>query len=276
MTANFSLQEAQSILEQTVVTLKKAGDILMERFASQPSFITIADVVSAIHANDDAVLQVLKPALMHIRPSAGWVDDELEEGLLADGEWWIVDPVEGNINHIHGMADWAVTATLVRDNQPILTAVYLPLSGDLYTAIQGQGAWQNGVKLSVSEKTHLNATLAGTGQARPGEDQSTFHKIGESITQMLIHGLVVRVSVPATLQLIQVAAGRMDIFWQFSRVRSGLMAGALLVKEAGGCVTDSTGHDWQPDSDMFIACPRQLSRPLNKLLAPIAAQQQGS
>ena len=75
---------------------------------------------------------------------------------------------------------------------------------------------------------------------------------------MLDAALVIKVSVPATLQLIHVAAGRMEAFWQFSQVRSGLLAGALLVAEAGGVVTDTRGRPWSLASDDFLATTPQL------------------
>jgi myo-inositol-1(or 4)-monophosphatase len=162
-------------------------------------------------------------------------------------------PVEGNINHIHGMTDWGVTATLVRDNVSVLTAVHLPLIGNTYTAVRGGGAYLDRVRLHPSKKTDLGAALVGTGQAMPGEDSETHRRIGQSVTAMLGATLVVRVSVPATLQLIHVAAGRMDVFWQYSQVRSGLLAGALLVDEAGGTVTDTHGCAWSLESEDFLA-----------------------
>jgi myo-inositol-1(or 4)-monophosphatase len=95
--------------------------------------------------------------------------------------------------------------------------------------------------------------MVGTGQARPGESAETFKRIGRSMTAMLSKALVVRASVPATLLLAHVAAGRMEAFWQFSQVRSGLLAGALLVSEAGGIVSDVTGRPWNLDSPNFLA-----------------------
>jgi myo-inositol-1(or 4)-monophosphatase len=174
-------------------------------------------------------------------------------GKPPPGEWWVTDPAEGNINHVHGLTDWAVTATLVRDNRPVLTVVHLPLAGTTYTAVAGEGAYQDGVPLRASAKTALNAALSGTGQAMPGESAETFRRFGEAVTAMLNKGLVLRASVPATLQLIHVAAGRMDVFWQFSAVRSGLVAGALLVAEAGGVVTGIQGAPWTLDSADFLA-----------------------
>lgn len=124
--------------------------------------------------------------------------------------------------------------------------------------------------LRVSAKTDLGAALTGTGQARPGEDEHTFRRIGASVTQMLVHGLVVRVSVPATLQLIHVAAGRTDAFWQFSDVRSGLVAGALLVAEAKGAVTDTHGTPWSLTSPDFLAAAPGIHAAAVAVLSPIA------
>lgn len=226
---------------------------MLELFSPRPEYTTRDEVVAAIHANDFESLAVLRPHLNAIRPGAGWVEDELESGPLPDGEWWVADPVEGNINHVHGMPDWGVTATLVRDNVPVLTAVHMPLTGNTYHAVRGGGAFLDDVPIHPSGKTRLDGALVGTGQARPGESALTYERIGASATAMLNAALVIRVSVPATLQLTHVASGRMEAFWQFSQVRSGLLAGALLVAEAGGEVTDTRGRPWTLDSEDFLA-----------------------
>ncbi|MBN6038438.1 3'(2'),5'-bisphosphate nucleotidase CysQ [Amycolatopsis sp. 195334CR] len=243
----------RTLLSAVTTAVRDAGATLRERYTTQARGVSLTEIVAEIHANDEAVLAVLREPLLRARPGSRWVEDELEGGALPPGEWWVADPAEGNINHVHGMPDWAVTATLVRDNQPVLTVVHLPLTGDTYTATAGGGAHHNGEPLVVSAKSDLGAALIGTGQARPGESTDSFRRIGESVTAMLTAGLVVRVSVPATLQLIHVAAGRMDAFWQFSDVRSGLVAGALLVTEAGGTVTDLDGKPWSAASGDFLA-----------------------
>lgn len=215
------------------------------------------------------MLDLLREPLLRARPGSRWAEDELAGGALPPGEWWVVDPAEGNINHVHGMPDWAVTATLVSDNRPVLTVVHLPLTGETYTAVAGGGARLDGRPLQVSAKTDLGAALVGTGQARPGEDKHTFRRIGESVTAMLTDALVVRVSVPATMQLIHVAAGHMDVFWQFSDVRSGLVAGALLVSEAGGTVTDLAGEPWSTAGRDFLAAAPGVHAAAREVLSPI-------
>ncbi|MFJ4919943.1 inositol monophosphatase family protein [Streptomyces sp. NPDC088725] len=245
--------EDDALLSQVTACVFAAGTYLRERFSPDARLWDLREIATAAHANDETVLSVLKAPLLAARPGSGWVEDELESGVLPTGEWWVVDPVEGNINHVHGLTEWAVTATLVRDNTPVLTVVHLPLTGDTYTALAGRGAHLNGKPLRPSAKTELNAAMVGTGQAKPGEGQATYQRIGASVTAMLSSALLLRVSVPATLQLAHVAAGRMDAFWQFSDVRSGLLAGALLVMESGGAVTDTHGRPWTLASRDFLA-----------------------
>lgn len=241
------------LLENVTAILQKVGDLMVSRFNDKPHLTNLDEVIAEIHANDNASLSILRDGLQQLRPHAGWVEDENDSGALPPGEWWVVDPVEGNINHIHGMDDWGITATFVRDNQAVLTAVYLPLSRNTYTAIKGSGAYQNSTRLSVSKKTELNAALVGTGQARHDETLETYRLISQSIFAMLQNALVVRASVPATLQLIHVAAGRTDAFWQHSQLRVGLLSGALLVEEAGGIITDIHGKPWDLLSEDFLA-----------------------
>ncbi|MFJ3705764.1 MULTISPECIES: inositol monophosphatase [unclassified Streptomyces] len=270
MSSAMPLPADAALLPDVTAAVRTAGTTLRDRYTSHARGVSLNEVVDEIHANDDAVLDVLREPLLRARDGSRWAEDELAGGTLPPGEWWVVDPAEGNINHVHGMEDWAVTATLVRDNQPVLTVVHLPLTGDTYTAVAGFGARLDDRPLKVSAKTDLGAALVGTGQAKPGEDARTFRRIGDSVTAMLISGLVVRVSVPATMQLIHVAAGRTDAFWQFSDVRSGLVAGALLVSEAGGTVTDLAGEPWHTGSHDFLASAPGVHAAALTVLSPIA------
>lgn len=251
--AGQSTPAVDALLPAVVAAVERAGARLLEHFPTTTDTRTVDSISATIHGYDDISTSVLRPLLNEAHAEAGWVDDELEGGALPPGDWWITDPVEGAINYVHGMSDWAVTATLVRDNLPVLTVVHLPFALTTYSAVRGQGAFQDGVRLRVSGKTELPAGLVGTGQASPRETSGTFELIGRSVGLMLEAAFVVQVSVPATLQLIQVAAGRMDAFWQYSAVRSGLVAGALLVEEAGGAITDIHGRAWSLASEDFLA-----------------------
>ena len=241
------------LLAQTAIAVRSAGSALRERFGDVVRYETRDDLLRTLAGNDDAALDVLRPRLGLLRPDARWVEDELQGGALPPGEWWVVDPAEGNINHLHGLPEWAVTATLVRENKPVLTVVHLPLTGQTYTALAGAGAHLDGRPLRVSETTSLGLSLVATSQARPDEAKAIVQRIGSSVTAMLLDALVVRMSVPATLHLLNVAAGRIDAFWQFAGARADLLPGALLVAEAGGRISDAEGRPWTPQSESFLA-----------------------
>lgn len=253
VTASADPASDAELLAQTALAVEAAGSALRERFGDVVRYETREELMRALAANDDAALDILRPRLAALRPDAGWVEDELAGGALPSGEWWIVDPAEGNVNHLHALPDWAVTATLVRDNQPVLTAVHLPLTGETYTALAGGGAHLDGRPLRVSRTADLGLGLVATSQARPDEDEKVVRRIGSSITAMLFNALVVRASVPATLHLLNVAAGRIDAFWQFAGARADLLPGALLVAEAGGRLSDAEGRPWTPGSESFLA-----------------------
>ena len=242
-----------TLLPAVVDVVKDAGAILRSRFSG--TGMRPADgpsLIAAIDANDAAVEDGLRGALLALVPGSGWIDDEEAGGALPAGDWWVADPVEGNVNHVHGGAVWGVTATLVRDGEPVLAVVYAPMQDRLYTATKGGGATCNGTRLQVSRKEDLSAAIVGTGQARPGEGPAVHAAIGASVHAMLNAALLVRMAVPATFEIVELASGRMDAFWQFTQVRSGLAAGVLLVSEAGGLVTDTQGRPWHFGSDNIV------------------------
>ncbi|GIF17998.1 myo-inositol-1(or 4)-monophosphatase [Actinoplanes tereljensis] len=211
-----------------------------------------AQLFAALRANDDAVTEVLRPALLGALPGSQWTSDEHGSGPMPDGDWWVVDPVGGNMNAVQSMPDWNVGVSLVRAGRPTLAVLYAPVAGETFTATAGGGAFVNGVRLQVSAKTDLSMALTGTGQAKPSRDAAGAERVGAAIAAMMRHALYVQASVPVGHQLAQVAAGRMDVHWQFDNLRSHI-APVLLVQEAGGTVTDLDGKPWQLTSDGYLA-----------------------
>ncbi|GIM91777.1 inositol monophosphatase family protein [Paractinoplanes toevensis] len=213
---------------------------------------TSAELFAALRANDEAVTEVLRPALLGALPGARWTSDEHGSGPMPDGDWWVVDPVGGNMNAVQGMPDWNVGVSLVRAGRPVLAVLHAPVAGETFTATAGGGAFLDDVPLRVSAKTDLSLALTGTGQARPTRDAAGAERAGTAIAAMMRHALYVRASVPVGHQLAQVAAGRMELHWQFDNLRSHI-APVLLVQEAGGTVTDLDGKPWQLTSDGYLA-----------------------
>lgn len=241
------------LLRGVVGAVEEAGRRLQERFSPESRPADGAALIAAVAANDAVSTAVLRPALVALRPGVRWLERGDGDERIPAGEWWVVDACEGNVNHVHGMDDWGVVATLVRDAVPVLTAVAMPAWGETYTAVCGSGAHSGTRLLRVSCKSGLRAALVSTAQAKPDEGPQARRRHGRSATAMLETALLVRMAVPTTVELVRVAAGHLDGFWQFSDVRSGLMAGALLVAEAGGIVTDARGLPWTSGSDSIVA-----------------------
>ncbi|MFC0541803.1 inositol monophosphatase family protein [Kutzneria chonburiensis] len=254
------------LLAATTAAVRRAGAVLLARYSADARQVGLTELLAELHANDEAVVEVLRPALADILPGADWLNDEHGRGPLATGDWWLIDPVGGNVNAVHGMADWNIGVSLVRDGRPVLAVVHFPVLDEMFTAVEGGGAFRDGVRLRVSDKTSLDAALAGTGQSRPGQDAAIADRMGASFAAMMKAALYVRVSVPVTHQLAQVAAGRMDVHWQFDHVRSQV-AGVLLVQEAGGVVTDLDGNPWELTSRDYIAAAPGVHAAALKIVA---------
>ncbi|MCU1644178.1 MAG: hypothetical protein JWN03_4453 [Nocardia sp.] len=239
-------------LEQVVATVHTAGARQAEALAATGPVPSDWDGIrAALTRNDQLAEDILRPRLQAVRPRANWAE-EFETGPLGEGEWWVADTADGNINAVHGLPEWTVAVSLVRDDTTLLTVVHAPLSGETYTALRGGGAFRNGLPIHVSGKTDLAVAMAATAQAAPGRTERSDDE-GRSIAAMYRNALVVRSGVPSTQHLARLSTGQLDVFWLHGRDRSAAMAGALLVTEAGGVVTDITGGAWTPASDTFLA-----------------------
>jgi fructose-1,6-bisphosphatase/inositol monophosphatase family enzyme len=128
------------LLPSVVKAATAAGDRLMAEFSPFARPASRADMAAVGRHTEDLVLAELRPALASLRPAAGWADEDREATPLPPGELWVVDAVEGAVNYVHGMPEWGVTVTLMRDSQPALAVVRQPVGDLTYTAVRGAGA----------------------------------------------------------------------------------------------------------------------------------------
>jgi myo-inositol-1(or 4)-monophosphatase len=169
---------------------------------------------------------------------------------------WIVDPLDGTTNFVHGIPHYCVSLALEYQGDPLVSAVYNPVGGECFTAAAGQGAWLNGKRIRTSRTTALSEALAVTGfppQVKP--DSPDYLVFSEAI--FCCQG--VRRSGSAALNLSYLAAGRYDVLWSFGTKIWDVAAGVLLIKEAGGVVCSAQGTDYQlSDGPLFAAANQQL------------------
>ncbi|MEU8231438.1 inositol monophosphatase family protein [Actinoplanes sp. NPDC048967] len=240
------------LISTTTDLVREAGARLRGFYAPGNRVATEDELFASLRRHDAAVADLLRPALLAALPGSGWEEDEHATGPMAGGDRWVVDPVGGNLNLVHGMTDWNIGVTLVRNGRPDFVVLHAPWSDEMFTAVDGGGAYLDGTRMTVSAKTDLALALTGTGQARPSHSAAVARSVGTSMTAMLEHALYVRSSVPVGRELAQVAAGRLDVHWQFENVRSHI-GPLLLVREAGGVVTDFDGKPWELTSTGYVA-----------------------
>jgi myo-inositol-1(or 4)-monophosphatase len=227
-----------------------------------------ADFVSMA---DKRAEQTIVEELRNARPDWGML---LEEGGEIPGNpdkpRWIVDPLDGTTNFLHGVPYFSISIA-VEDKKPgggteiTQALVYHPLTDDSYWAEKGRGAWLQDARLRVSARRDLSESLIGTGIPHCGRgDPERWAKIYAAVGPQ-VSG--VRRFGSAALDLAWVAAGRMDGFWEDDLDLWDTAAGVLLVKEAGGFVTDYRGGDRSFERREYLAGSSAIHSKLQKLVA---------
>lgn len=220
---------------------EKAGRSLVRDFGEvehlQVSKKGPGDFVSnADHKSEKIIMETLQKA----RPSYSFL---MEEGGVKKGTdnsfKWIIDPLDGTTNFLHGLPHWCISIALEKDGEVIAGVVYEPIKDEMFHAEKGTGAFVTGRRLRVSSRTDITQCLISLGGARPG---------AKHYAQYMAELETVLPDVPGTrrygaaaLDLCYVAAGRFDGFWERELSPWDVAAGGLIAKEAGGYVTDMSG-----------------------------------
>lgn len=195
-----------------------------------------------------------KEIIYHIR-KAYPTHSILAEESGQDGEsdyQWIIDPLDGTRNFVHGFPHYAVSIAMLHKGRIEHAVIYDPVRDDLFTATRGRGAFLNNQRIRVGTRKKLNECLFGTGFAyrHRNKDEEEPVKAWDSI--MPISGDIRRAGA-ATLDIAYVAAGRLDGFWEYGLKKWDIAAGILLVKEAGGIICDPKGGESYFESGDIVA-----------------------
>jgi myo-inositol-1(or 4)-monophosphatase len=225
-----------------------------------------SDFVSTADLNAE---RTLKTELMRARPGYGLL---LEEGGATEGtdphHRWIVDPLDGTTNFLHGIPHFAISIALERDGEIVAGIVYEPTRDEMFWAEKGIGAYLNDRRLRVSARRQLAEALIGTGIPFGGRgDQPTYLA---TLSRVAAATSGVRRLGAAALDLAYVAAGRYDGFWEFGLFPWDIAAGLLLVREAGGFVSDLTGGQTMMTSGDVLAANGHLHLPLAAMIREAA------
>lgn len=231
-------------VEQLQVSVKGPGD-----FVSQA---------------DHKAEKMLRAELSKARPGFGFLMEESGETQGDGRHRWIVDPLDGTTNFLHGFPHFAISIALEREGELVAAVVYEVAHDEMFWAEKGSGAFVNDRRLRVSSRKTLPDTLIGTGiPFRERGDHPTYLK---GLAAVMGATAGVRRAGAASLDLAYVAAGRLDGFWEYALQPWDIAAGILLVKEAGGRVTEIDGGHNMLKSGDILAANSHLHLPLGSLL----------
>jgi myo-inositol-1(or 4)-monophosphatase len=231
-------------VEQLQVSVKGPGD-----------FVTSADLKAE---------QVLRTELQRGRPGFGFLMEESGESPGDGRNRWIVDPLDGTTNFLHGLPHFAISIGCEHDDEVIAGVIYDPLRDEMFWAEKGIGAYVNDRRLRVSARRRLAEAVIGSGI--PFLDHGDHGTYLATLAPMMAATAGVRRWGAASLDLAYVAAGRIDGFWEFGLKPWDIAAGLLMVREAGGYASDFAGRPVDPSTGDVLAANDQLHPQLLSLV----------
>jgi myo-inositol-1(or 4)-monophosphatase len=235
-------RKAGSIINRSTLD----GSSLEVRAKHQNDFVTKVD-----QAAEAAILDIVRKSYPDHAVLA-------EESGAAEGKaeyQWIIDPLDGTTNFIHGFPQYAVSIGIKHRDSLAHGVIYDPVKNELFTASKGGGAFLNDRRIRVSKCLRLGDALVGTGF--PFKELERIELYSKQLKTMMQKSAGVRRAGAAALDLAYVACGRLDAFWELGLSPWDMAAGALMIQEAGGLVGDTRGNDgWLDSGEIACATPK--------------------
>ena len=218
-----------------------------------------------VTAADHRVEKILLQELKKVRPDYGFL---LEEAGRIEGadphNLWVIDPLDGTTNFLHSIPHFAISIGLVRDGEPIAGVIYQPLTDEMFWAEKGLGAFVNERRLRVSARRKLDEAVITTGIPHHGRPEPA--RFLRQLAAVMDATAGIRRFGSASLDLAYVAAGRCDGFWEWGLQPWDIAAGIIMVREAGGYLSEIDGGHDLLGSGNILAANDHLHLPLGTLL----------
>ena len=240
-----------NIFEKAV---RKAGRALLKDFGEIENlqiqsknlgdFVTKADLISE---------KLLLETLQYYYPKYSYLSEE--KGVIEGNheEMIIVDPIDGTTNFIHGIPIFGIVVAKLYNNEITDGVIFNPVTNDFYWASKGKGAWCNNSRLRVSKRENITECIVGTGIPNISRVYKNYLKEIDQISKVCSG---VRRFGSASIDLAYVAAGKLDAFWERNLNLWDMSSGVLLIKEAGGKITEPSGNSWDINSKDILASNR--------------------
>lgn len=260
------MSEALDTLALAERLAREAGAVQRERYETVLEIGTKSAPVDLVTEVDKRCEALIVETLRRERPGDAILAEEGSNRAIEGATWrWVIDPLDGTVNYAHGYPRFCVSIGVEREGVRTVGVVYDPLMDELYHAVRGGGAFRNGRPIRVSRETELGRGLFATGFA---------YDVHRSLDDNLDHfgrfvksARAVRRDGSAALDLCYVASGRLDGYWELKLHAWDVSAGALLVEEAGGRVSDLHGGPLPADGSSVVSSNGSLHAAMLALLA---------
>jgi myo-inositol-1(or 4)-monophosphatase len=250
-------------LETAKDAAQKAGFMLIQNITSDRK-ISFKGEVNLVTNFDKKSQKIIHQSILRVFPEHNII---AEEGLKEekDSEFkWIVDPIDGTTNYAHKFPFFCISIALTKKSETLMGLVFDPMRNELFTAIKERGAFLNDQNINVSSIQELDKSLLATGfpyDIRRSERNNLDH-----FSNFAKRSQAIRRCGSAALDLCYVACGRVDGFWELKLSPWDTAAGALIVKEAGGCVTDFHNQRFNPGKKQVLATNGKIHEQMIEVL----------
>jgi myo-inositol-1(or 4)-monophosphatase len=254
------------LLNVMTAAARKAGRSLKRDFGEVANLqVSLKGPANFVSAADHRAEEILRAELLKARPGYGFLG---EEGGSHEGSdkthTWVVDPLDGTTNFLHGIPHFCISIALVRDGKPVAGLIHNPANDEFFSAEHGKGAFLDDRRIRVAARQRLSEAVVCCALPHHGRGDLALFRTEMAAIQDKVAGL--RRFGAAALDLAYVAAGRFDVYWERGLSPWDFAAGILLVREAGGFVTDLEDNERTIEAGDVIAGNAGLHRQVLELL----------
>ncbi len=255
-----------ALLNVMVQAAFKAGRSLARDFGEVENLqVSLKGPGDYVSQADHRAEEIVRSELSRARPTYGFLGEEGGESKGTDGQHrWIVDPLDGTTNFLHGIPHFAVSIALERAGEVVAGVIFNPVTDELYTAERGKGAFLNDRRMRVAGRRQLTDCVVVTGVPHLGRGQHSAFLT--ELARVMGEVAGIRRMGAASLDMAYVAAGRMDAYWEDGISAWDIAAGIILVREAGGFVSDKTGGQKMFDSHSVVTANERIHRQMIQVL----------
>jgi len=249
-----------------VKVCRKAAKILIRDFGEIENLqVSLKGPGNFVTASDIKVEKILVEELQKARPTYSILSEEIGEINNDESFKWIIDPIDGTSNFLHGIPHFAISIGLEHDKEIICGIIYDPIKDEMFVAEKGNGAYLNNKRMRVSSRSKLKDCIIFTGGPHhASKDRELSLKEYNNFSSKVL--IPIRKLGSASLDMAYVAAGRCDGFWQRNLNYWDIAAGIIIVKEAGGFVTDFKGNELYIENKTILVTNSRIDEEMIEIL----------